>query len=65
MSIGSSTSVYDNRNYNIVYFDEEGLRLVSINPKYKDIFITYDEDPRVVGIIVGNFMPLKEGRRDG
>ena len=62
MSIGSSTSVYDNRNYNIVYFDEEGLRLVSINPKYKDIFISYDEDPRVVGIIVGNFIPLKEGR---
>lgn len=48
-----------------VYREENGLRLVSINPKYKDIFITYDEDPRVVGIIVGNFMPLKEGRRDG
>ena len=45
-----------------VYREEEGLRLVSINPKYKDIFITYDEDPRVVGIIVGNFIPLKEGR---
>ena len=48
-----------------VYREENGLRLVSINPKYKDIFIYYDEDPRVVGIIVGNFMPLKEGRRDG
>ncbi len=48
-----------------VYREEEGLRLVSINPKYEDIFISYDEDPRVVGIIVGNFMPLKEGRRDG
>ena len=45
-----------------VYREEEGLRLVSINPKYEDIFISYDEDPRVVGIIVGNFMPLKEGR---
>ena len=45
-----------------VYREEEGLRLVSINPKYKDIFISYDEDPRVVGIIVGNFMPLKEER---
>ena len=45
-----------------VYREENGLRLVSINPKYKDIFISYDEDPRVVGIIVGNFMPLKEGR---
>ncbi|WP_073945514.1 XRE family transcriptional regulator [Streptococcus salivarius] len=42
-----------------VYREENGLRLVSINPKYKDIFITYDEDPRVVGIIVGNFMPLE------
>ena len=42
-----------------VYREEEGLRLVSINPKYEDIFITYDEDPRVVGIIVGNFMPLE------
>ncbi|HEN0383130.1 TPA: helix-turn-helix transcriptional regulator [Streptococcus agalactiae] len=43
-----------------VYREEEGLRLVSINPKYKDIFISYDEDPRVVGIIVGNFMPLED-----
>lgn len=42
-----------------VYQEEEGLRLVSINPKYKDIFISYDEDPRVVGIIVGNFMPME------
>lgn len=41
-----------------VYREEKGLRLVSINPKYKDIFISYDEEPRVVGIIVGNFMPF-------
>ena len=121
MSAGIGASVYDDRDYDIVYFDEElahdfaswvygdsmepkyhngtvaliretgfdydgavyavvcnnqtyikrvyreenGLRLVSINPKYENIFIPYDEDPRVVGIIVGNFMPLKEGRRDG
>ena len=45
-----------------VYREEEGLRLVSINQRYDDIFISYDEDPRVVGIIVGNFIPLKEGR---
>ena len=113
MSAGIGTSVYDNRNYDTVYFNEElahdfaswvsgdsmepkyqngsvaliretgfdydgavyavicnnqtyikrvyreenGLRLVSINPKYRDIFISYDEDPRVVGVIVGNFMP--------
>ena len=42
-----------------VYREEKGLRLVSINPKYKDIFISYDEDPRIVGVIVGNFLPLK------
>ena len=42
-----------------VYREEEGLRLVSINPRYDDIFISYDEDPRVVGILVGNFMPME------
>ena len=42
-----------------VYREEYGLRLVSINPKYQDIFISYDEDPRIVGIIVGNFVPIK------
>lgn len=41
-----------------VYREEDGLRLVSINPKYKDIFISYEEDPRIVGIIVGNFVPM-------
>ena len=116
MSAGIGASVYDDRNYDTVYFDEElahdfaswvsgdsmepkyhngsvaliretgfdydgavyavvcnnqtyikrvyreegGLRLVSINPKYKDIFISYDEDPRVVGIVVGNFVPLED-----
>ncbi|AIY20349.1 DNA-binding protein [Streptococcus salivarius] len=118
MSAGIGASVYDDRDYDIVYFDEElahdfaswvsgdsmepkyhngsvaliretgfdydgavyavvcnnqtyikrvyreenGLRLVSINPKYRAIFLPYDEDPRVVGIIVGNFIPLKERR---
>ena len=42
-----------------VYREEQGLRLVSINPNYKDIFLSYDEDPRIVGIIVGNFVPYK------
>ena len=43
-----------------VYREEHGLRLVSINPKYEDIFISYDEEPRVVGIIVGNFFPVEK-----
>ena len=115
MSAGIGTSVYDNRNYDTVYFNEElahdfaswvsgdsmepkyqngsvaliretgfdydgavyavvwnfqtfikkvyrekeGLRLVSINKDYKDIYIPYDENPRIVGKIVGDFMPLE------
>lgn len=43
-----------------VYQEEQGLRLVSINPKYRDIFFSYDEDPRIVGIIVGNFLPVEQ-----
>lgn len=42
-----------------VYREEQGLKLVSINSKYQDIFLPYDKDPRIVGIIVGNFMPLE------
>ena len=43
-----------------VYREEQGLRLVSINPNYHDIFLSYDEDPRIVGIIVGNFLPVEQ-----
>lgn len=42
-----------------VYREEYGLRLVSINLKYRDIFLSYDEDPRIIGIIVGNFIPME------
>lgn len=42
-----------------VYREEEGLRLVSINKDYKDIYIPYNENPRIVGKIVGDFMPLE------
>ena len=40
-----------------VYREANGLRLVSINKKYQDKFAPYDENPRIVGKIVGNFMP--------
>ena len=43
-----------------IYREEHGLKLVSINPKYRDIFLSYDEDPRIVGIIVDNFVPIKQ-----
>ena len=45
--------------YQEVYREKEGLRLVSINKDYKDIYISYDENPRIVGKIVGDFMPLE------
>lgn len=41
-----------------VYKEEEGLRLVSINEKYQDKFAPFDEEPRIVGKIIGNFFPI-------
>ena len=43
-----------------VYREEEGLRLVSINTKYSDLIAPYDEEPRVVGKIVGHFLPIED-----
>lgn len=40
-----------------VYKEEKGLRLVSINKKYSDKFAPYDEEPRIIGKIVGHFLP--------
>ncbi|MGT2906340.1 XRE family transcriptional regulator [Streptococcus dentiloxodontae] len=42
-----------------VYREEEGLRLVSLNKRYADKFAPYDEEPRIIGKIVGNFMPIE------
>ena len=42
-----------------VYKEKDGLRLVSINSKYKDKFAPYEENPRIIGKIVGNFMPIE------
>ena len=42
-----------------VYREEQGLRLVPSIQTIKIFFLSYDEDTRIVGIIVGNFMPLK------
>lgn len=42
-----------------VYREDDGLRLVSLNNKYADKFAPYNEEPRVIGKIVGHFMPLE------
>ncbi|MFA9413991.1 S24 family peptidase [Streptococcus sp. E29BA] len=42
-----------------VYIEENGYRLVSINKKYEDLFAPAEEEPRIVGKIIGNFMPVE------
>ncbi|MBM7643806.1 helix-turn-helix domain-containing protein [Streptococcus loxodontisalivarius] len=42
-----------------VYREEDGLRLVSINDAYEDMHAPYEENPRIIGKIVGNFMPTE------
>ena len=41
-----------------VYKEAGGLRLVSINDNYQDKFAPFDESPRIVGKIIGNFYPI-------
>ncbi|MDR0199337.1 MAG: helix-turn-helix domain-containing protein [Streptococcaceae bacterium] len=43
-----------------VYQEKEGLRLVSLNPKYSDKFAPYEEDVRIVGKVIASFTPLEE-----
>ena len=42
-----------------VYKEKDGLRLVSLNNKYADKFAPFSEEPRIIGKVVGNFMPLE------
>lgn len=42
-----------------VYKEKDGFRLVSLNKKYADKFAPYDEEPRIIGKIVGNFIPME------
>ena len=43
-----------------VYKEKEGLRLVSLNDKYDDKFARWEEEPRIIGKVVGNFMPQEK-----
>lgn len=38
--------------------EKDALRLISLNSKYKDKIAPYDEDPRIIGKIVGSFQPI-------
>ncbi|KJQ74170.1 DNA-binding protein [Streptococcus infantis] len=41
-----------------LYREKEGFRMVSLNDKYPDKFIPYEDEPRIVGKVVGHFMPV-------
>ena len=43
-----------------VYKEKDGLRLVSLNDKYDDKFAKWEEEPRIIGKVVGNFMPMEK-----
>ncbi|MFV0556112.1 MAG: XRE family transcriptional regulator [Lactovum sp.] len=41
-----------------VYREKDGLRLVSYNKNYADRFISYEENPQIIGKAIGQFSPL-------
>lgn len=43
-----------------VYLEDDGYRLVSINNSYPDKFAPAEDEPRIAGKIVGNFMPIEQ-----
>ena len=42
-----------------IYREEAGFRLVSLNPAYSDLFVPLDDDFRIVGKVIGHFMPIE------
>ncbi|HFH9839546.1 TPA: XRE family transcriptional regulator [Streptococcus suis] len=42
-----------------LYREEDGFRMVSLNKDYPEKFIPYEDDPRIVGLVVGHFMPIE------
>ena len=41
-----------------LYREENGYRMVSLNNSYPDKWIPYDDNPRIVGLVVSHFMPV-------
>lgn len=42
-----------------LYREKEGFRMVSLNKDYPEKFIPYEDEPRIVGLVVGHFMPVE------
>ena len=43
-----------------VYRENDGLRLVSLNEKYTDKFAPFSEEPRIIGKVISNFIPIEK-----
>ena len=43
-----------------LYSNVDGFRMVSLNKNYPEKFIPYEDEPRIVGLVVGHFMPVEE-----
>ena len=60
---------YDGAVYALVWNDqtyikklykvEDGFRMVSLNKDYPEKFIPFEDEPRIVGLVVGHFMPVE------
>ncbi|HFI0147369.1 TPA: helix-turn-helix transcriptional regulator [Streptococcus suis] len=42
-----------------LYREVNGFRMVSLNKDYPEKFIPYEDEPRIVGLVVGHFMPAE------
>lgn len=41
-----------------LYREENGLKMVSLNDDYPDKWIPYEDNPRIVGLVISHFMPV-------
>lgn len=44
-----------------LYREENGFRMVSLNKEYSDKFVPFEDNPRIVGLVVSHFMPVIGG----
>lgn len=42
-----------------LYREEYGFKMVSLNKDYPEKFIPYEDEPRIVGLVVDHFMPVE------
>lgn len=48
----------DNLYIKKLYREKKGFRMVSLNDDYPEQFIPYEDNPRIVGVVISHFMPV-------